>query len=186
MDVRVIAATHRDLEQAVAEGRFRADLYYRLCALELTVPPLRERPEDIPLLVRHFLAELATARPGCRMADEELAQLSAYPWPGNVRQLRNAVLRAVHLSGPELRAQDLLGPLRLTSPQPAGAGGLGGRSFAEIERQVYLQALAQTGGNCRAAAELLKVPKSTLHDKLRRLGIRTERSAVCLPEGARR
>jgi two-component system response regulator PilR (NtrC family) len=178
VDVRIVAATHRDLERAVAEGRFRADLYYRLCALEIALPALRDRPEDIPQLVRHFLDEICKhgiRRPA--LVDGEMQELQRHPWPGNVRQLRNALLRAVHLGGAELCAADLIGrqrPASLASPSseaPAASWPMLGRSFAEIERQIYLQALAHTGGNCRAAAELLKVPKSTLHDKLRRLGI---------------
>jgi DNA-binding NtrC family response regulator len=176
VDVRIIAATHRDLEQAALSGRFRADLYYRLCALEIVTPPLRERAEDIPLLVRHFLDDLCRRlgeKARRAISDEELARLAAHPWPGNVRQLRHALLRAVHLGGFELRAADLLGSPRRSATAPVAVPmPLGGQSFAEIERQVYLQALAQTGGSCRAAAELLKIPKSTLHDKLRRLGIK--------------
>jgi DNA-binding NtrC family response regulator len=178
VDVRIVAATHRDLELAVLEGRFRADLYYRLCALEIAIPPLREHPEDIPLLVRHFLDAAPSDRHRCSISDEELEPLLRYPWPGNVRQLRHAVLRAVHLCGPELYARDLLSSPRsraglfCASTGEATRGGfLRGRSFADIERQVYVQALAQAGGSCRAAAVLLGVPKSTLYDKLRRLGL---------------
>jgi DNA-binding NtrC family response regulator len=194
VDVRVLAATHRDLEQAVREGRFRADLYYRLCALEIAIPPLRERVEDIPLLIRHFLVELpGKLGPSGRrftLHDDELPPLLAHPWPGNVRQLRHALLRAVHLCGPELRAEDLLGTPRTTSSGAPLFGPLLGRSFAELERQIFLQALADTSGNCRAAAELLRMPKSTLHDRLRRLGIlakderRDERRFERHPAGA--
>jgi DNA-binding NtrC family response regulator len=191
VDVRVIAATHRDLEQAVARERFRSDLYYRLCALDIAIPPLREHPEDIPLLIRYFLKEVSGERQPPAISKSELDALSRYSWPGNVRQLRHAVLRAVHLGGSELHAEDLLPAQRLapapSAPFPNGSAGnlegsLRGRSFAEIERQAYLQALAQTGGNCRAAAELLKLPKSTLHDKLRRLGIVPRRSSPLPPD----
>jgi DNA-binding NtrC family response regulator len=178
VDVRVIAATHRNLEQAVSSGQFRADLYYRLCALEITVPPLRQRSEDIPRLVRHFLDEIGQKIElhgrRCTIADAELDALRRHPWPGNVRQLRNALLRAIHLAGPELRAADLCdasSSLVKTTASPPGLSPVVGRSFAEIERQILLDALSHTGGNCRAAAELLQIPKSTLHDKLRRLGI---------------
>jgi len=180
VDVRIIAATHRDLEQAALAGHFRHDLYYRLCALEIAVPPLRERPEDIPLLIRHFLGELGSEHPSYSISDREMAVLLRHPWPGNVRQLRHAVRRAVQLAGPELCAEDLLGPPRpgpMAAPLGMTAVPLAGRSYAELERQIYLQALAETGGNCRAAADLLKIPKSTLHDKLRRLGIAPVRTA---------
>ena len=182
VDVRIVAATHRDLERAVAAGTFRQDLYYRLCALELTIPPLRERPEDIGPLVTHFLAEHGGAVP-LALPSAALALVAAQPWPGNVRQLKNAVLRAVHLhtGGPELSAAELIGdgrpsgatpePARPAAPASGAHVPIFGRRFSEIERDVYLHALTQTGGNRRAAAELLDVPKSTLHDKLRRLGI---------------
>ncbi len=186
VDIRFVAASHRDLEAEVIAGRFRADLYYRLCALEIAIPPLRERPTDIPLLVQHFLQLYGNAAAPCHIAAAELERLARHPWPGNVRQLRHAVLRALHLGGLELRAEDLLGASRLGSgmqaakPSNAATGPLLGRSFAEIERQIYSDALTQTGGNCRAAAELLRVPKSTLHDKVRRLGL-TQRRRMAAP-----
>lgn len=176
VDVRIVAATHRDLLDAVARGSFRADLYYRLCGLAIVMPPLRKRPSDIPLLVRHFLSELAGPLPPREISDAELSIVAQRPWPGNVRQLRHAVLRAAHLAtGPRILSRDILGePDGLAMPE--GMVQLRGRRFADIEREIYLCALAQTGGNCRAAAELLAVPKSTLHDKLRRLGIALPRS----------
>ena len=177
VDVRIVAATHGDLQAAVARGTFRADLYYRLCGLEIVTPPLRQRAADIPLLVRHFLGELGGTVLPREIADAELAVVMRRPWPGNVRQLRHAVLRAAHLAtGPRLLASDLVGEsAEVTGPE--GAVQLRGRRFAELEREIYVAALAQTGGNCRAAAELLAVPKSTLHDKLRRLGIPLQRAA---------
>ncbi len=177
VDVRIVAATHSDLQAAVARGTFRADLYYRLCGLEIVTPPLRQRAADIPLLVRHFLSELRGNLLPREIADAELAIVMRKPWPGNVRQLRHAVLRAAHLaSGPHLLACDLVGE----QAEPVGREEvvqLRGRRFADLEREIYVAALAQTGGNCRAAAELLAVPKSTLHDKLRRLGIQLQRPA---------
>jgi transcriptional regulator with AAA-type ATPase domain len=181
VDVRIVAATHRDLATAVARGTFRADLYYRLCGLEIVTPPLRQRTADIPLLVRHFLGELAGHVPPCAISDRELAIVARQPWPGNVRQLRHAVLRAAHLAtGPQLGAGDLLGRAVVVAAPEEGVQ-LRGRRFADLEREIYATALAQTGGNCRAAAELLKVPKSTLHDKLRRLGISLRRDGVPEP-----
>ncbi len=190
VDVRILAATHRDLEGAVRTGRFRADLYYRLCGFELAIPALRERPGDIPLLVQHFLqqAESRGQLPGRWLGAGAAEALMGYPWPGNVRELRAAVLRAAHLAGPTLSADDILPASRRSSspgrsPEPEPTASLasqlaptGSVSFAEIERQAYLQALAQAGGSCRRAAEILQLPKSTLHDKLRRLGIATGRA----------
>lgn len=197
VDVRIVAATHRNLEQAVQDGRFRADLYYRLCGFEILIPALRERPEDIPLLLRHFLTQAESdGLPAVEIPkDTDLALLARDPWPGNVRELRAAVLRAVHLSGPLLTAQDILPLSRrnntschspasphaaLRSPStPLAALSQGipaGLAFADIERQAFLLALSQAGGSGRAAAELLCLPKSTLYDKLRRLGIRTGRT----------
>ncbi|MFO0573612.1 MAG: sigma 54-interacting transcriptional regulator [Polyangia bacterium] len=186
VDVRLVAATHRDLLRLVAAGHFRADLYYRIAGLEIAVPPLRARPADVPLLVRHFLAA-PPAPPGCTIDDEELDRVARHPWPGNVRQLRHAVLRAVHLGGPRLCAADLLDePLHAAASARSSPGGADtvpvlGRRFIDIERDIYVHALSQTGGNRRAAAELLEIPKSTLHDRLRRLGIRLQRDATpCL------
>jgi DNA-binding NtrC family response regulator len=192
VNVRIVAATHRDLEQAVQAGKFRADLFYRLCGFEIAIPALRERPRDIPLLVRHFLgqAESCGQLPSRSLREGEAEALMRYPWPGNVRELRAAVLRAAHLGGPLLSAAEILPTSRRvgasanhteadpTESQPPMRGlPPNAGSFAEIERQAYLQALAQAGGSCRGAAEILQVPKSTLHDKLRRLGIATGRTA---------
>jgi len=183
VDVRIVAATHGDLQAAVARGTFRADLYYRLCGLEIVTPPLRKRAADIPLLVRHFLGELGGTVLPREIADAELAVVMRRPWPGNVRQLRHAVLRAAHLAtGPRLLASDLVGE-SAEATGPEGAVQLRGRRFADLEREIYVAALAQTGGNCRAAAELLAVPKSTLHDKLRRLGIQLQRGSAAAGPG---
>lgn len=197
VEVRIVAATHQNLALAVQQGRFRADLYYRLCGLEVVIPPLRARSQDVGQLVRHFLSNSDGRLPACSISDSELQQVAKQPWPGNVRQLRHAVLRAMHLAGPLLTANDIVGPG--ASPEHLRAGGLGfmqglghasdttsnvpvlGRRFADIERDIYAHALEQTGGNRRAAAELLDVPKSTLHDKLRRLGLVASRKSAAQP-----
>ena len=197
VEVRIVAATHQNLALAVQQGRFRADLYYRLCGLEVMIPPLRARSQDVGPLVRHFLSESGGRLQACSIADSELALVAKQPWPGNVRQLRHAVLRAMHLAGPLLTASDIVGPG--ASPGSARASELGflsapghaaeptatvpvlGRRFADIERDIYAHALEQTGGNRRAAAELLDVPKSTLHDKLRRLGLVASRKSAAQP-----
>jgi DNA-binding NtrC family response regulator len=192
-----VAATHQNLALAVQQGRFRADLYYRLCGLEVVIPPLRARSQDVGPLVRHFLSDSGGRLQACSIAESELVLVAKQPWPGNVRQLRHAVLRAMHLAGPLLTASDIVGPG--ASPGSARASELGflsapglaaeatatvpvlGRRFADIERDIYAHALEQTGGNRRAAAELLDVPKSTLHDKLRRLGLVASRKSAAQP-----
>ena len=196
VNVRIVAATHRDLEQAVRAGRFRADLFYRLCGFEILIPALRERVTDIPLLVQHFLQQAAMQGqlPARSLRPGDGDALTRYPWPGNVRELRAAVLRAAHLGGPCLSAAEILPSSRRAvaageplvpsvalSPNLDSAATVA--SFAEIERQAYLQALSRAGGSCRGAAEILQVPKSTLHDKLRRLGIATGRSGVRASSG---
>jgi transcriptional regulator with GAF, ATPase, and Fis domain len=188
VNVRIVAATHRDLEQAVRAGRFRTDLFYRLCGFEIVIPALRERVTDIPLLVQHFLQQAATQGqlPARSLRPGDADALTRYPWPGNVRELRAAVLRAAHLGGPCLSAAEILPSSRRAvaagetlAPSAALPPNLDSAatvaSFAEIERQAYMQALSRAGGSCRGAAEILQVPKSTLHDKLRRLGIATGR-----------
>jgi formate hydrogenlyase transcriptional activator len=171
VDVRLVAATNRDLAQMVAEGRFRSDLYYRLHVFPLTLPPLRERPEDIPLLVRHFV-EQHSRRLNKRITSvpaEAMAALTRYPWPGNVRELSNFIERSVLLSpGSELRVA--AGDLKpLTAPESDGAATL-----AEAEREHILAVLRETkwriGGPSGAAARL-GLKRTTLQSKMRKLGI---------------
>jgi len=171
VDVRLVAATNRDLARMVAEGRFRNDLYYRLHVFPLTLPPLRERPEDIPLLVRHFV-EQHSRRLNKRIASipaEAMAALTRYPWPGNVRELSNFIERSVLLSpGNELRvaAADLK---PIAAPETDGAATL-----AEAEREHILAVLRETrwriGGPSGAAARL-GLKRTTLQSKMRKLGI---------------
>jgi DNA-binding NtrC family response regulator len=160
----------------VSQGRFRADLYYRLAGLDLFVPALRERAADIPALVRHFLGELRGSAGVCQISDEELRTLMAYRWPGNVRQLRHAVVRAASLCGPVLKAKDILAGQRSI----AGGGGEGavpvlGRRFSEIERDIYQVVLSHTNYNLRQTAAVLDVPRSSVSDKLRRFGLAVRR-----------
>ncbi len=183
VDVRVVAATHRDLLDAVEQGRFREDLYYRLFGAEVYLPPLRQRPEDVITLVRHFLHELAGEAPPCSISDEELARLSCHAWPGNVRELKNAVHRAAHLSGPRLLAADLIGERRRPEPRRDAEKNASsdcervvvtGRKLDEILRDVYARALVKTGNNRRAAAESLGMPKSSFCDAANRLGLHAQ------------
>ncbi|GEJ59014.1 sigma-54-dependent transcriptional regulator [Anaeromyxobacter diazotrophicus] len=171
VDVRVLAATHRDLRAQVARGAFREDLLYRLDVVKLHLPPLRERPEDIPLLARHFLA-LFSARFGVQCpppGPELLARLAAHPWPGNVRELEHALESLVALS-PE-------GELDLALVPAAGGGApaappLGLKQRVEAyERGLLVDALREAGGRRAEAARALGISRVTLHDKLRKYAL---------------
>ena len=169
VDVRVIAATNRDLARAVAEGRFREDLYYRLNVFPITAPPLRERREDIPLLVWAFVEEFSKAmgKPIQAVAKASLRSLQQYHWPGNVRELRNAVERAMILaSGPTLRI-DLPGVV--STPVSRGLATL-----AEVEREHIQRVLESTHWRVRGvggAAEILGLPPTTLESRMAKLGL---------------
>lgn len=180
VDVRIVAATNRDLAAAIAAGRFRSDLYHRLAGVTLTVPPLRERPEDIEPLARWFLAEAAAERraPAPRLSDAAIARLAARPWPGNVRELRQAVRRGVLLGGAVLTPADFEepdGPSRAC--EPGDLSWLDGRRWYEIERDVLAWALARYG-NARRAAIALGLPRSTLADRMKRRGVGITRSTT--------
>jgi formate hydrogenlyase transcriptional activator len=174
VDVRLVAATHRDLSKMVADGRFREDLYYRLNVFPVVLPPLRERRTDIPRLVRHFTQQFAR-RMGRRIKTIPSAALDAlvhYPWPGNVRELQNVIERAVILSpGPALQVSlnDLQAPTENASPSPAAP-----RTLADAEREHILGALRETGwvlGGPNGAATRLGMKRSTLRWKMKRLDI---------------
>jgi formate hydrogenlyase transcriptional activator len=155
VDVRLVAATNRDLEQEVAAQRFRADLFYRLNVFPIRVPPLRERPSDIPLLVRHFLAQFQRkmARPLKAVTPESMARLERYAWPGNIRELQNVIERACVLSpGPVVEIVEELRPVRGSDTAPAApaAGHDGIVTLEESERMHIRQALAATGDGCTA------------------------------------
>jgi DNA-binding NtrC family response regulator len=186
VDVRVVAATHRDLERDVREGRFREDLYYRLQVVEIDLPPLRERREDVPALAARFLAQLGErlGRPPKRLAPEALARLAAHGWPGNVRELRNAVERtAVLAPGDEIAAGDLALPEPGAAADPrAVEGAPPGLSFGEakrgaverFERAYLLRALRAHGGNVSRTAEAIGMVRQSLQQKIRELGLREE------------
>jgi DNA-binding NtrC family response regulator len=179
VDVRVIAATNSDLARMVAAGEFREDLYYRLNVIPIELPPLRERRDDIPLLVQHFLKKFAPDA-GLHMAQEAMRALMAYQWPGNVRQLENAVERAVALSTgrPEIQAADLPPEIQAT-PQAATPPfvdfpeeGLDLPHYLQtIERDLIRRALDRTAGNRNKAADLLRIKRTTLVEKLKRIGL---------------
>ncbi len=173
VDVRVLAATNRDLKEMVGRGAFREDLYYRLDVVHLKVPPLRERPEDIPVLARHFLGRFA-GRFGVGLppvSDELLERLRAHRWPGNVRELENALESLVALS-PE-GALDLT---LLPGPAVPAAAPLGLKQRVEAyERGLVAEALRAAKGNRTEAARLLGISRVTLHDKLNKYRLATER-----------
>ena len=171
INLRVIAATNRDLEKEVNEGRFREDLYWRLNVIHLHIPPLRERPFDIPLLVEHFLNKITdkSGRPPLNVTPETLAILTAYKWPGNARELENAIERAVALAeSGNLIPEDLPDRVR----NQAGATTLIARArerrltLDELEREYIVEILRMSGKNKSRAAEILGVDRRTLHRKL--------------------
>jgi two-component system response regulator AtoC len=171
VDARTIAATNQDLEQAVKDGRFREDLYYRIRVLPVSVPPLRERAEDIPLLVAHFLARVRTGRPGpVDVAPAAMAALKAYSWPGNVRELRNIVERmAVLAPGGTVDLSQVPSEVRLpgTPADGAPAEGYGAHlPLEEVERRHILSVLDACGGNKTRAAEVLGITVRTLYNRL--------------------
>jgi DNA-binding NtrC family response regulator len=171
INVRILAATNRDLEQAVAQGSFRRDLYFRLNVLSLRIPPLRERRQDIPLLVEHFLERLNRDSNQQRtISDEALKLMLAYDWPGNVRELENCLERACALTtGPQIQLGDL--PSSVSYTHKSLGGGEGGKPkiipMAELERQTILQAIEQLNGDKLMAARLLGIGKTTLYRKLK-------------------
>jgi two-component system nitrogen regulation response regulator GlnG len=196
--VRVVALTLRDLESEVRLRTFREDLYYRLAAFRVQLPPLRERRGDIPLLARHFLGEVMAEVGPRRLDAAAMAALAAARWPGNVRELRNAVRRAAILAGgradggieAELFDLPAAPPFRMAEapvegavaetagwaiPDPAGAPAdvvrVAGRRFDQIERDVYAWALEHNGGSRRRAARALSIARSTFCDKVRRYGL---------------
>jgi DNA-binding NtrC family response regulator len=174
VDVRVLAATHRDLEREVREGRFREDLYYRLNVVRIDVPPLRERADDIPALAELFLARYGTRADGTRprLSPEALAALQSHAWPGNVRQLENALHRACILArGDVLEVEDLDLPETARSEPAAPSGDLR-TILARVERQLVERALREHGGNLTAAGRALGIERNLLRYKLRKHGLR--------------
>jgi len=182
VDVRVIAATNKDLEHEIAEGKFREDLYYRLNVVPLSVPPLRDRREDIPQLAAHFADRLTKHEgvPPRGLADDAVQRLSEYDWPGNVRELRNTVERLLILgSGPRITAADVE---RLVGKRAAEQTSLGSlvecRTFEEFkdaaERAFLLAKLRESNWNVSETARLLDMPRSNLYKKIERYGLARE------------
>jgi DNA-binding NtrC family response regulator len=174
VDVRIIAATNRDLEQEMRRGGFRSDLYYRLNVISLHVPPLRDRRDDIPLLAEHFLARSAApGEPPPELAPEALDALRAYPWPGNVRELENALERAVILArGARIERAAL--PDRISDPAaaPVVSDAIPDNPTLEVIERAYIAwVLRAEGGNKARAAEVLGIDPSTLYRKVNRYGL---------------
>ncbi len=172
VDIRIIAATNRDLQQDIGDGRFREDLYYRISVIPLHLPPLRRRVEDIPALVRHFLRR-HEAPAGVEFSPEAMAKLQRYQWPGNIRELQNVVERSLILrSSDRIKAADVL--------LPAAAGNDSGHPFRlppdgisleELERDLIRQALELAGGNRSQAARLLRIPRHVFIYRMEKYGI---------------
>jgi transcriptional regulator with PAS, ATPase and Fis domain len=177
VDVRIVAATNSELGKMVREGSFREDLYYRLNVIQLELPPLRERRDDIPLLVQHFLKKYSMGVGAPMISQDAMRRLMAFSWPGNVRQLENAIERALALLGgrttievtdlpPEIQAAQV--PMAPTLDFPDDGVDMQ-RLVEQIERDLIQRALSRTGGNKAAAAGLLKLKRTTLVEKLKRL-----------------
>ncbi len=202
VDVRILAASNDDLRQLVREGRFREDLYHRLNVISIHLPPLRERKEDIPLLIARFLGQFCreNGKPICAFTQGAMKLLMDYDWPGNVRELENAVERAVVLSNQQMMDADLLPEsvrtseiakgvrLELSEFLPAEPREPGTRAaepapslfeiLEEVERRIIVEMLERTKGNQTEAAERLQIPLSTLNQKIKRLGIETRRRSA--------
>jgi two-component system nitrogen regulation response regulator NtrX len=183
VDVRILAATNHDLERAVSAGRFREDLFFRLNVIPLSVPPLRERPDDIPDLVRHFslLFQSRSGRPAPRWSEAAIAQMQRYRWPGNVRELANIVERLAILCGTrEIGERDLASVLPLDGrgaslpdalPDPASLEQPLSDALDVYERTLISRALSSAGGNVAEAARRLQTDRPNLYRRMRRLGI---------------
>jgi two-component system nitrogen regulation response regulator NtrX len=176
VDVRVVAATNKNLEKEIERGNFREDLFYRLNVIPFTVPPLRERAEDIPVLAAHFLREFAVAygRKPKELSGDALAALMSYQWPGNVRELRNLMERIVILH-PQQRIEVRHLPLEAARKTQNSKPWNGFGSLHDVkeaaERDYILRKLEETGGNVTRASELLGLERSNLYRKMKALGI---------------
>ncbi|MBZ5719646.1 MAG: sigma 54-interacting transcriptional regulator [Acidobacteriia bacterium] len=183
-DVRVVAATNRNLKEEVSAGRFRKDLYHRLSQFELSVPPLRERPQDIVALAEHFMAQESSA---LRFSPDALRMLESYSWPGNVRELQNVVNKVmVSAQGPEIGLSEVR--LQLTpSDESAGAPAEGTESTTDLdslEAQAIQKALQSTGGHRGRAAEQLGISRRTLSRKLKEFGFASARRVAAVAMGS--
>jgi DNA-binding NtrC family response regulator len=171
VDIRIIATTNRPLEDAVGEGRFRGDLYYRLNVIPLTLPPLRERMEDIPELAEHFAARYCQPGSAAKLSAELVAMLREQAWPGNVRELANFIRRAVALSRDEEIGLEAFDHAKALPRNPRVAEWKPGLSLDEMEKQLLTITLDATRGNRSRAAEMLGVSLRTVRNKIREHGL---------------
>ena len=186
VDVRVIAASSRDVEEEVNAGRFRSDLFFRLNAASIALPPLRERPEDIPALAQSFADRVYSLSPAVKFSAEALALMERYSWPGNIRELENAVVRAVAICDGTIRVKDLPERVRNYTQKHTGNGASETNGIAETPREEWVplseiegryveQVLKHTGGNKQAAARVLAVDRKTLDRMIKRHHIDCEK-----------
>jgi DNA-binding NtrC family response regulator len=175
IDVRVIATTNRDLDLAVKEGKFRADLYYRLNVVALNIPPLRERKDDIPALIEYFIRKYSGGGTAVEFSPAIMQCILSHDWPGNVRELENIVRRILALSIGPVADVDVLEGTNLVKQEAIPASLELGASLQEMERQMYLRALEETHGNRTHAAGLLGVSVRTVRNKIREFGIPARR-----------
>jgi two-component system nitrogen regulation response regulator NtrX len=193
VDVRVLAATNKDLTEEIRKGGFREDLYFRLNVIPLTVPPLRDRAADIPVLARHFMSDLAAeyGKPAPSLSEETMRAMKAYAWPGNVRELRNIIERLVIMAPSDrIEASDLPAEIRGDGLTQRAAQARGGDSEAflglasspslkegreQFEKLFIAKKLAECGQNVSRAAEALGVERTHLHRKLKAYGLSPQR-----------
>jgi DNA-binding NtrC family response regulator len=184
VDVRIIAATNRDLMQLVKEGKFREDLYYRLNVVSIEMPALRDRPSDVPLLAAHFLTRYAkeNGKSITGFSDAALERLVRYAWPGNVRELENAVERAVVVCrADQIRPEDLSPAIQAAKGAPDGMPPIPGSSLSEIERYAILKTLEHTGGSTSRAAEILQISPRKIQYKLHEYDATAQNDSVSTP-----
>lgn len=180
VDVQVVASTNRNLEQAVREGKFREDLFYRLSVIPIVIPPLRERKDDVPVLVEHFIQRynVQSRKSVTGITPEGLKLLMAYAWPGNVRELKNAIERAMILVDQDMIDVNQL-PIRISEPArgsvlPQAAGDQlppEGAGLDDVEKELIQQALQYANGNKTKASKLLKISRDTLRYKVQKHGL---------------
>ncbi|MFH1998671.1 MAG: sigma-54 dependent transcriptional regulator, partial [Planctomycetota bacterium] len=173
VDVRIISATNADLEKLIEQSRFREDLYYRIKVMTIHLPPLRQRREDIPLLVKSFIQKIAEEQ-GTEPKEihpDAMRVMTAYSWPGNIRELKNEIQRLVLVSGGIIGPESVRDLVNDAGRAGAETGGFSGKTMEQIEREVIMEALRETGNNKALAARVLGMPRRTLYNRLKKYGI---------------